>query len=207
MSKAKKSASTPHDRLGERLGATIARLRQAGKMSLGDLSEQSGVAKSLISQIEKNESNPTLSTITRLSAALGTTVEAMIGSEDGATAQNTGSALVEHSRVKDTPVLTSDDGKFTLRIIGSIATVELVQWYDCQAQPGGTLVSSPHPPGSVENLTVLSGQFEVKVGGETFVAKKGETLRYHADMPHEVKNISSEPGHATMVNILAGLIK
>ena len=35
----------------EKLGKTIRRLRQAYNYSLGDLSEQSGVAKSIISQI------------------------------------------------------------------------------------------------------------------------------------------------------------
>ena len=40
------------------LGKTIQRLRKAYNMSLGELSEQSGVAKSIISQIERNETNP-----------------------------------------------------------------------------------------------------------------------------------------------------
>src|ERR687898_329512 len=42
------------------LGKTIQRLRKAYNMSLGDLSEHSGVAKSIISQIERNEANPIL---------------------------------------------------------------------------------------------------------------------------------------------------
>ena len=57
------------------LGKTIQRLRKAYNLSLGELSEQSGVAKSIISQIERNETNPTLSTVMRLSRALDTTVD------------------------------------------------------------------------------------------------------------------------------------
>src|SRR5690606_7035274 len=52
------------------LGKTIQRLRKAYNLSLSELSEQSGVAKSIISQIERNETNPTLATIWRLSQAL-----------------------------------------------------------------------------------------------------------------------------------------
>ena len=48
------------------LGKTVQRLRKAYNLSLSELSEQSGVAKSIISAIEKNETNPTLSTIWRL---------------------------------------------------------------------------------------------------------------------------------------------
>ena len=39
------------------------RLRKAYNLSLGELSEQSGVAKSIISQIERNETNPTIGTV------------------------------------------------------------------------------------------------------------------------------------------------
>ena len=46
------------------LGKTIQRLRKAYNMSLGELSEQSGVAKSIISQIERNETNPTFQRFT-----------------------------------------------------------------------------------------------------------------------------------------------
>jgi len=56
--------------LSGQLGKTIQRLRKAYNLSLSELAEQSGVAKSIISQIERNETNPTLATIWRLSQAL-----------------------------------------------------------------------------------------------------------------------------------------
>ncbi|WP_163521161.1 helix-turn-helix domain-containing protein, partial [Klebsiella michiganensis] len=55
--------------LSGNLGRTVQRLRKAYNLSLSELSEQSGVAKSIISQIERNETNPTLATIWRLSQA------------------------------------------------------------------------------------------------------------------------------------------
>ena len=60
-----RKSHTPSDVTPE-LGKTIQRLRKAYKMSLGDLSEHSGVAKSIISQIERKETNPTISTVFRL---------------------------------------------------------------------------------------------------------------------------------------------
>ena len=56
--------------LSGQLGATVQRLRKAYNLSLSELSQQSGVAKSIISQIERNETNPTLATIWRLAQAL-----------------------------------------------------------------------------------------------------------------------------------------
>lgn len=201
MARQKREPCAETEALSEKLGQTILRLRTADKMSLGDLSSVSGVAKSMISQIEKNETNPTLATLSRLSQALGTSVEAMVSDAPS------GTALVQHSRIQDTPQLKSKDGLCELRIIGSLDTLQFVQWYDFTAHPGGALESSPHPQGSVENLTVLIGQLEVSVGDETWIASEGETLRYHADRPHKITNKGKSPAHATMVNILAHAVR
>ena len=201
MARQKRQPCAQTDALAEKLGQTILRLRTADKMSLGDLSESSGVAKSMISQIEKNEANPSLATLSRLSQALGTSVQAMVSSDNG------GSALVQKSGIQDTPLLKSEDGLCELRIIGSIDTVQWVQWYDFRAQAGGKLKSSPHPEGSVENLTILTGKVVVEVDGERWTAKTGETLRYKADRPHSIENIGDTPVHATMVNVLAHAVR
>lgn len=201
MARQKREPCPETEALSEKLGQTIQRLRTADKMSLGDLSSVSGVAKSMISQIEKNETNPTLATLSRLSQALGTSVEAMVSDTPSET------ALVQHSRIQDTPLLTSEDGLCELRIIGSLDTIQYVQWYDFKAKPGGVLESSPHPQGSIENLTILTGELDVTVDGETWTAVSGETLRYHADRPHKIRNRGQVPAHATMVNILAHTVR
>ncbi len=201
MARQKRQPCAETNALAEKLGQTILRLRTADKMSLGDLSESSGVAKSMISQIEKNETNPSLATLSRLSQALGTSVEAMV-SQGG-----NRSALVQKTDIQDTPLLTSEDGLCELRIIGSIDTVQWVQWYDFCAEPNGKLISSAHPDGSVENLTVLTGVVRVEIEEESWDVKAGETLRYRADRPHKITNIGKSAVHATMVNILAHAVR
>ena len=187
--------------LSEKLGATIARLRKAESLSLGELSEMSGVAKSMISQIEKNETNPTVATLSRLSQALGTSVEAMFAAPVSDT------ALVERACVQDIPRLTSDDGLCELRILGAQDTVQFVQVYDFRARPGGVLESSAHPGGSVENLSVLAGELTVAVGAERWTVRAGETLRYRGDRAHSIRNSGDTDAHATMVNILAHAVR
>ena len=201
MARQKRTPCPETEALSEKLGQTIQRLRKADDMSLGHLSDLSGVAKSMISQIEKNETNPTLATLSRLSQALGTSVEAMVSQGDD------GPALIQRADVKDIPLLQSEDGLCELRIIGSIETVQFVQWYDFKAQVGGKLVSSPHPAGSIENLSVLSGHLRVTVGPESWEVSAGQTLRYKADRPHKIENIGATPAHATMVNILAHAVR
>src|SRR2546430_14736638 len=64
--------------LSGQLGKTVLRLRKSYNLSLSELSEQSGVAKSIISQIERNETNPTLATIWRLAQALDVSIERVL---------------------------------------------------------------------------------------------------------------------------------
>src|SRR6476469_7033166 len=112
--------------LSGQLGKTIQRLRKAYNLSLSELAEQSGVAKSIISQIERNETNPTLATIWRLSQALDVSIERVLATSDE-------EPFIEKTSRADTPILVSEDGKVRLAIIGWLKTIEWLQWYDLTA--------------------------------------------------------------------------
>jgi transcriptional regulator with XRE-family HTH domain len=178
--------------LSGQLGKTIQRLRKAYNLSLSELAEQSGVAKSIISQIERNETNPTLATIWRLSQALDISIDRVLASAED-------EPFIEKSSRADTPVILSEDGKCRLTIIGWLKTVEWLQWYDFHGEAGGVLESDPHQRGSVESLSVLTGEVEVEVGGLTERAGPGETLRYRCDRSHAIRVVGPGPVHATMV--------
>lgn len=177
------------------LGKTIQRLRKAYNMSLGELSEQSGVAKSIISQIERNETNPTISTVWRLSRALDTTIEEVLKTEASAD-------FIEHQTRAGVPILESEDGLCRLAIAGPLNLVDALQWYDFHARPGGVLESSPHPPGTVEHLYLVTGELEVVAGGSTKTVRAGEAIRFHGDRPHKLTNTGDVEAHALMVLVL-----
>jgi transcriptional regulator with XRE-family HTH domain len=181
------------------LGKTIQRLRKAYNLSLSELAEQSGVAKSIISQIERNETNPTLATIWRLSQALDISIERVLSSGEE-------EPFIDKTSRSDTPILVSEDGKLRLAITGWIKTVEWLQWYDVQAEPGGELDSEGHQRGSIESLSVTAGEFEVEVGDIVQRAKAGDTLRYRCDRRHIVRCVGDQPGSALMVCILKAAV-
>src|ERR1700747_2500448 len=101
--------------ISSQLGQTVKALRKAYNLSLSELSEQSGVAKSIISQIERNETNPTLATIWRLSQALDVSIERVLRTADD-------EPFLEKTSRGDTPILVSEDGKCKLAIIGWVNT-------------------------------------------------------------------------------------
>ena len=185
--------------LSGQLGRTVQKLRKSYSLSLSELSTQSGVAKSIISQIERNETNPTLATIWRLAHALDVSIESVLqGAQDG--------PFIEKTSRGDTPILVSDDGLCRLAVIGWIKTVDWLQWYDFRAEPGGLLESEAHQRGSIECLSLIEGELEVEVGDSRESAKTGETLRYRCDRPHRIRNTSAKPAHATMVCILKAAV-
>ena len=194
----KKEPASPDGDPTPALGKTIQRLRKAYNMSLGDLSEQSGVAKSIISQIERNETNPTLSTVYRLSRALDTTIDEVLRTEGQ-------QVFLEHQLKSGVPILESQDGLCRLAIAGPLNLVDQVQWYDFRAKPHGVLESDPHPLGTVEHLYLLAGEIEVTSGDGTARAKAGEALRFRGDLPHKIVNTGSGEAHATMVLVLRQL--
>ena len=187
-----KSPPSNNGESGAELGKTIQRLRKAYNLSLGELSEQSGVAKSIISQIERNETNPTLSTVIRLSRALDTTVDEVLRGE-------TSSLFIEHQTKSGIPMLESQDGLCRLAIVGPLSLVDSFQWYDFHAKPNGVLESEPHPQGTIEHLYIVTGELEITTGTETKMGKPGEALRYRADAPHKIVNVGQGEAHAVMV--------
>ena len=125
--------------LAGQLGKTVNCLRKASNLSLSELSEQSGVAKSIISQIERNETNPTLVTLWRLAQALDVSIEQVLREDDDF-------AFLEKISRNDTPLLVSDDGKCRLGITGWSKTIDWLQWYDFSAEPGrGAGLRRPSP--------------------------------------------------------------
>ena len=60
------------------ISANLKKLRTDGNLSLGQLSELSGVSKVMLSQIEKGESNPTINTIWKIANGLQVTYTSYI---------------------------------------------------------------------------------------------------------------------------------
>ena len=176
-----------------RVGAALAALRQRRGLSLDELSRQAGVSKSMLSQIERHLANPTVAVVWRLATALGVAVGELLG--DGRPAAPLLATVPSHA----TPTLASPDGKCELRILGPIELAGQFEWYALTVQPGGTLASQAHEPGSREHLTVQVGALEVQAGAESARLRHGETARYAVDVPHSIHNPGRSVAQALLV--------
>lgn len=157
-------------------------MRKAQNLSLDDLSRKAGVSKSMLSQIERNRANPTVALVWRLANALGSSVAELL--EGARRVAPVFEVLSAHA----TPSLQSPDGKCELRILGPLESAGRFEWYELTVQRGGVLNSQPHEQGWREHLTVLTGTLEVRAGAESCRVRRGDTVRYAADVPHAIYN-------------------
>jgi transcriptional regulator with XRE-family HTH domain len=176
-----------------RVGAALAGLRQQHGLSLDELSRQAGVSKSMLSQIERGQANPTVAVVWRLATALGVPLVELLGERPPA------EPLLATVPAHATPLMTSPDGKCELRILGPIELAGRFEWYHLTVQAGGTLDSQPHEPGSREHLTVHGGTLEVHAGAEQARLRAGETARYAVDVPHRIHNPGKAAAQALLV--------
>ena len=177
------------------LGNRLSLLRKRKNMTLDELSAKSGVSKSILSQIERDLSNPTVTTISRIAAALDEKLSDIFLKIE---VEETNS--IESS--KETPSITSKDGLCELNILGAGETVNWLQWYILEMKPKGVLVSSSHGPKTFENLTVIEGQIEVTCGDTKEKLSKGDTFRFQSNREHILNNISKQKAQVLMVNYI-----
>ena len=177
-----------------RVGDTLAALRQRQSLSLDELSRKAGVSKSMLSQIERAQANPTVAVVWRLSNALGVPMGDLLGGTP-APAEPAIAVVPVHGA----PSLRSPDGRCELRILGPIELAGQFEWYALSVQAGGALESQAHELGTREHLTVLSGTIEVTAGDEKQRLKHGETARYAVDRPHAIRNVGKTPASAWLV--------
>lgn len=177
------------------LGIRLSSIRKRKNMTLDELSASSGVSKSILSQIERDLSNPTVTTISRIANALNEKL-----SDFFLKIEVEQTNTIESS--KETPSITSKDGLCEIKILGAGETVNWLQWYILEMKPKGVLESSSHGPKTFENLTVLGGQIEVLCGETKTKLSKGDTFRFQSNRSHTIKNISRERAQVLMVNYI-----
>jgi len=175
-----------------KLGKNILKIRKEKKMSLDVLAKKSGVSKAMLSQVEQENTNPTLATLWKIAHGLNVPLEELLGRE------KEGGKKFEVTRSENLPVIFNDTKECKFNIISTLDMKDL-EIYVLELKKGGTLNSTKHYPGTEEILYIFSGSVEVKAGEKTSLLKEGDVIRYNADVNHSIKNISNKDAIIFMV--------
>jgi len=167
-----------------RLGKKIRDARKGKYITLEMLSSSSGVTKSVLSQVERGVTNPTLSTLWNIARALSLDPLELFGDvggvRDGAGAD--GALITE----VNCPVIVSAEWKYRLVILNPPEMAGKCELYRLQLRRGGILKSNPHELGAVEQVTVIEGEVDVCCGNDTQRVAAGLSVRYPGDRPHAI---------------------
>lgn len=178
-----------------KLGPAVQKERKRKGLTLEQLALRSGVSKSMLSQIERGEANPTFAVVWSLTQALEIEFSELIGGSSSLRQ----AVQIEVTSGMHTPRIQSADGLCHLKILGPPKLAGQTEWYELEIHPGGKLDSDPHTLGTYEHFTSLEGEFEIQSGTETVVLKAGETARYPADLPHSIASMGTVPVRGLLV--------
>lgn len=156
------------------LGQHLQTLRQERGWSLSQLANAAGIAKSNLCRLEQGNGNPTLDTIWRLAVQLNVPFGTLVApinvplGEEGVQVQ-----LIDQG--KDFPQVDA-------------------YWMRCA--PHTLRYAEGHTPGTLESLTLISGQLEAGIEGATTQLVPGDSITFAADKPHLYRTRAQE---ATML--------
>ena len=173
------------------LPARLKEARRAQGLSLEAVANLSGVSRSMVSQIERGESSPTIATLWNLTRALQVDFAGLL---DAREVQD----HVEVLRARDVPVIDNKSANCSIAILSPPEDVGGHEVYDIRLRGGGSLKSKPHTAGAMEHLTVLEGTVEVISGTAREMLSPGDTARYPADVVHSI----SAPSGAARVFLI-----
>ena len=169
------------------IGPVIQKARKARHLTLEQLSRLSGVSRSMLSQIERSETNPTFAVVWSLTQALNIEFSDLVSGD--AVARK--SATIDVIPADHVPLIASPDGACRLKILSPPALAGKTEWYLVEIEPGGALTSAPHAPRTREHFTALTDGLAITSGETTTALTSGEVARYAADVPHAIANTSN----------------
>src|SRR5260221_8598745 len=171
----------PADAVNRHLGSRVKHLRGARGWSLDSLANASGVSRSMLSQIEREQANPTLAVTLRIARAFGLTLGELLELPGAASTINV-------IRADDHAYHYRSDKDCRIRTLSPLNLEKDVEFYEVRLQPGGALRSSPHFEGTREFLTVQKGRVHVESAGDAEELGARDSASYRADVPHAIVN-------------------
>ena len=175
----------------ETLGTKIRELRQAHSLTLVELAENCDISPSFLSQIERNQANPSVPTLYALAEALETSIVSFFADsqediqKNGVT-DNVG--VVRGDRRKQ--ILYPGSGIRSEILTPTLTSEIQLQWI--VMPPGSDSGEMPFIHPGEECGVILQGTLKTWIGSETFVLSAGDSIYHKSTLPHRSKNIGED---------------
>jgi transcriptional regulator with XRE-family HTH domain len=184
---------TSLDGEGRELGKKIRSLRLQAKMTLQSLAQSVGVSESLISQVERGQVSPSITTLRRLAAELNIPLAALF-------LESTRASSIE-TKLDGRQIIVRRQERKKLRVARSRVNYELltpdlsgkIEFLWIEYAPGTTAHSTSMAHRGEENAVCLKGSVVVTIEGRDFVLNEGDSISFDSGRAHQVENRTNEP--------------
>ncbi len=191
--------------VSSKVGSRLREERERRGISLRELARRVGVSPSLVSQIELDRVNPSVSTLYALVTELGMTMSEVFsdGAQDSAprvlVARPESDGIVTDPETRRVINLASGVRweRLTPRSDSNIEFLYVVYPVGAESCPEDALVTH----GGREYGYVTSGTLAVRVGFDEYELGPGSSIAFDSSSPHRLSAIGSEPVHAVWVVI------
>jgi transcriptional regulator with XRE-family HTH domain len=167
------------------LGELIRMERLRRHLSLDSLSTQSGVSRSMLSDIEHGNKVPSVLVLDHIATALGTSIARLLGEEQTARV-----IILPHTEQD----VAQDASGWERRILSPVLPGIEFEFMRTTILPGvdaGTF--SPHATGSREYVAIEHGTLQLTLNGEIYLLHAGDSIYYAGDCYHAFTNPEEVP--------------
>src|SRR5262245_21205331 len=184
---------------GSKVGHRLRAERERLGIGLRELARRVGVSPSLVSQIELDRVNPSVSTLYAIVTQLGMTMSDVFGEQPEERVVQSGDGLAESADTR--PVLNHATGVRRARLTHDrahdVEVLYVVYPVAAASSPEDALMTH----GGREYGYVTSGTLGVQVGFESYELGPGGSIAFDSSSPHRLWAVGDEPVHAVWVVI------
>ncbi len=161
------------------IGSVLKKVRFDRKLTLEDTSNLTGVSKAMLGQIERGESNPTISTLWKISTGLKISFSELLGNETN---------NYEAISINDMDPIYESNGKMILYNVFPFNPISGFEYFYIKLIPGAKHISTPHQSSTEEYIVVTKGTLELSVGDQTFKLTAPSALKFKSNKNHTYSN-------------------
>ncbi len=165
------------------IGNKLKNIRNSRNLSLDDVAELTGVSKAMLGQIERGKSNPTVSTLWKISTGLRVSFSSFIDESK---------EELKVINIDEIEPVIEEDSTMKLYPIFPFDPNRGVEMFTIELEKGCIHESSSHNSGVEEYIIVTEGEIEMTIGEENFILKKGCSIKFMADKNHVYKNLNED---------------
>ncbi len=154
--------------IDKNIAVNLKRFRKIRKLSLDMVAEKTGVSKSMLGQIERGESNPTVGTVSKITEGLKIPLTELIDEPFEAV------KIIENRNI---PSYMELENNYKIKIMFPYDNERRFEIYTVEIQKNGNYENKNGGLHAFEYVTVMSGELTLQMDEREYVIKENDAVR------------------------------